>query len=1097
MTHPGSGFKVADAYADFHIDVDSEIGRAAARLKAKGGEFARMGESAGKAFSAGFARGVDLDKGMTRNIEALRKRTNQLERMGNQAGEGYSRGFRTGANLRSALVEQLAVVRSSRPAFAREGKQAGDAYARAFGNRRLSGPAIGGDTGGAEASGEATARAMARGLSRGGRDIDTAAAKNADRINARFSAIKFLALSQGMPAAATAGFAATAGIIGGAAALFIGLGAAGQMSSEKVQASWVDTGNTVQAGIKQLSGVYESRLVAASDAVEASFVRSTGLIRKGMVNASGGVDLLVESGITLAENALPGIVTASGKLTPVLLGVRTMAGQVGAGFSEMAVNASQGNVAAGKSAVILGDALRTTEARVGSLVANLANASGGPLNSFRYTLDQITGAALDLTAKGSGALGFFQGFSTTANGAVTVARGLLGAINALPPQVTALGGAVSATSMILSKVGIDAGKPWEGLGAKVRAAGADLAGTEKFAAKAGTAVGSLAAGALNPATLAVGALSIGLLLLGDRQEKAAAAAAEHRENVRALTDAIRQDNGALGEHSATVIANALASKNASNNLQIANITMAQATVAANGNQQAMRQVTNASNGWIQSLKDRGIYAQNDIDGLKGINQQLLENGGSYESVATQTSHFTESLASLHPELQKQLQALFNGTGAIGEQAKAAREAYSGYLLQEQGLTGLTEAQIKARDATIDHTKAIYEQQNANLGYRGAVQGSKEAVDAWNKVVKDGKVNSDEGTRALLTLENAFGQQEQAAYNAAYANSTAKTEQEKVKEATIALNRETVSLANSFNGPLPASLAQTVGKMSVTEAKAAGLTVAINNTGQAVYRLPDGREIRLTGNNQQALDAIQAVQNALNAVHNKEVTLRINQTTTYSGTARGPTPSYNAGARYNAAGNLLFPRGGDGAAHPVQFFAGGGLAALNPLSANRATVVAPNTWRVVGDNMRVPELFAPLNGSRRTADLIMQAAEHEGLLSAANEALAASRRGQTVHEDFSFTGQSANMDRYNETLAAMMFGQTHADAGSRDFQAAVNSWLQGYVAQQTAVVRAIPSAIAAAVKDLGPSAPITVQPPPTMDYDLLAEILARKIFLRGR
>jgi len=1096
MTHPGSGFKVADAYADFHIDVDSEIGRAAARLKSKGSEFARMGENAGKAFSAGFGKGVDLDKGMTRNVEALRKRTNQLQRMGNQAGEGYGRGFANGVNLRGAMVEQIGVVRSSRAAFAREGKQAGQAYARGFGGQHLSGPSIAG-TGGAEASGEASARAMARGFTRGSRDMDSATQRVAQRTEARFSALKFLGLSQGLPAAATAGAAAAAGIVAGAGALFIGLGVAGAASAERVQASWVDTANIVQAGVKQLSSVYESRLINASDMVADSFVRSTGLIKKGMVNAAGAVESLTASGIVLAEDALPGIVTASGRLGPVLEGIHTLSGQVGTGFSEMAVNASRGNVAAGKSLVTLGDILRTTEARVGTLVANLANASGGPLNSFRYTLDQITGAAVDLTAKGSGALGFFQGFSTTANGAVTVARGLLGAINALPPQVTAFGGAVSATSMVLSRFGVDAGKPWEGLGAKVRAAGADLAGTEKFAAKAGTAVGSLAAGALNPATLAVGALSIGLLLLGDRQEKAAAAAAEHRENVRALTDAIRQDNGALGEHSATVIANALASKNASENLKVANIGMAQATIAANGNKEAMRAVTDQSNKWIQSLADRQIISQRDVDGLKGINQQLLETGGSYTSVATEVAHYNESMAATNKTAMDQLVHLLNGTGAIGEQAKAAREAYSGYLLQEQGLTGLTEAQIRARDATIDHTKAIYDQQNANLGYRGAVQGTKEALDTWNKVVKDGKTNSDEGTRALLALENAMGQQEQAAYNAAYANSTAKTEQEKVKEATTALNRETVNLANTFVGPLPASLAQTLGKMSVTEAKAAGLTVAINNTGQAVYRLPDGREIKLTGNNQQALDAIQAVQSALNAVHNKEVTLRINQTTTYSGTSRGNTPGYNAGARYNAYGNLLFPRGGDGAAHPVQFFAGGGLAVLNPMAANRATFVAPNTWRVVGDNMRVPELFAPLNGSQRTADLIMQAAEHEGLLSAANEALAASRRGQMVYDDLSFTGQSANMDRYNDTLAVMMRGQTHADPGSRDWQGAVNSWLQGYVAQQTAVVRAIPAAVAAAVKSLGPSAPITVQPPPAMDYDLLAEILARKIFLRGR
>lgn len=1094
MTHPGGGFKVADVYADFHIDVDAEVGRAAGRLKAKGAEFARMGENAGKAFSSGFGKGVDLDKGMTRNIEGLRTRTNQIQRLGNQAGEGYGRGFRSGVNLRGAMVEQVAVVKSSRPAFALEGKQAGQAYARGFGGQHVSGPSVGGGGAGAagEAAGAAYSRGMASGVRRGSKDTEDSLSKVADRTQAKFSALKFAGLSEGLPAAAAAGVAATAGIIAGAGALFIGLGVMGAAGAEKVSQSWIETANVVTHGVTELSGVYESHLINASDMVSAAFVRSTGLIEKGMVNAAGGVEILTGGALNLAENALPGIVTASGRLGPVLTGTASLLSDVGAGFGEMAANASQGSTAAGKGLVTLGDILRVTEARVGTLAANLANASGGPLNTFRYTLDQVTGALLDMTSGGSATLGFLQGFGTSTSGSITVLRGMLTAVNALPPQVAQLGGAVASTSMIMSKLGVDAGAGWEGLGAKVRGAGNELKGTEKFAAKAGTAVGGLAAGALNPAALAVGALSIGLLLLGQRQEEAAAAAAEHRENVRALTDSIRQDNGALGEHSATVIANALASKNAGDNLRVANISMAQATVAANGNKEAMHAVTDESNKWIQSLADRQILSQRDVDGLKGINQQLLQNGGSYKSVETDVSHFNESMAATNKTAMDQLVHLLNGTGALGEQAKAAREAYNGYLLQEQGLTGLTEAQIAARDATIDHTKSIYDQQNANLGYRGAVLSTKDALDTWNKTVKDGKANSDEGAKALLGLETAMGQQEQAAYNAAYANSTARTEQEKVKAATIALNQETVSLANTFTGPLPASLAQAIGKMGVTEAQAAGLKVGVNNLGQAVYTLPNGKTIVLDAATQQAKDAIAEVSRQIAALHDRTVYVTI------ATRGKSPTGISPTGAPvYSAEGNLLTPRGGDGAAHPVKFFAGGGLAALNPMPSNRATFVSPNTWRVVGDNMRFPELFAPLNGSKRSADLIMQAAQHEGLLSAATEALSFAKTGH-LQEDFSASGSSANLGRYNDQLSAAYYGQTHQQWGANaDTWASVNSWLQGYVAQQTAIVKSIPQAVASAVAAAGPSAPISITPPPTMDYELLAEIVARKIFLRGR
>ena len=1100
---PGQGFKVADAYADFHIDVDSEIGRAAARLKAEGAEFARMGENAGKAFSAGFAKGVDLDKGFTKEVEKLRARTNQLTRMGNQAGEGYGRGFGNGVNLRGAMVEQLAVVRSSRAAFGNEGKQAGQAYARGFGNPKLSGPSVSNSSGGAEASGEAQARAMARGFQRGSGDMDSSVSKVAARTEAKFSALKFLGLSQGLPAAAAVGVGATAAVIGGAGLIFAGLGVSAQLANQKVQQSVVDTAETVGNGINTMSGTYEQYLLKASDNVEKSFLRSSGAIQKGMNNSAYAVDSLTTSALMLGENALPGIVTASGRLGPVLEGVRSLSGAVGQGFSEMAENASQGSDGARVGLVILGDTLRTVEARVGTIAANFANASAGPLNSFRYTLDQVTGALVDASAQGSAVNGFLGGFTTSTNGAITVARGLFTVINALPPQVAQLGGAVASTSMIMSRLGVDAGAGWEGLGGKIRNAGKDLAGTEKFAAKAGTAVGGLAAGALNPAALAVGALSLGLLILGDAQEKAAAAAAEHRENVRQLTDAIRQDNGVLAEHSAVTIANALATKNARENLAVANVTMADATTATMGNERAMFRVADATNHWIQGLADQGIVSQRNADGLKGINKELLENGGNYAGVATEVSHFNQSMSATNKEAQEQLVHLLNGTGALGEQAKAAREAYSGYLLQQQGLTNLTEAQIKARDATVDHTKAILDQQNASLGYRGAVQASKEAIDAYNKVVKDGKLNTDEGVRATLAMEQALSQQEQAAYNAAYANAEGKSDAERAAIATQSLTQETINLANAFAGPLPASLQTTIGKMNATQAQAAGVKLGINQLGQAVYILPNGKQILIESNADQQAARMANLRDQINSIPtNKKSTVEIVTIYKQVGTAAVRTgnnaPDVYLYGPHAAAGGLL-------AEAPIRKFSAGGLTDIrggglvpgsggtrqdNVLSISSRGLVATARGEYVTPEARVNQRTLPLLEAIRSGN--------QGLISAASEALDASRHGQTLYEDLSFKGQSANGGRYNDKLAAMYYAQTgrgfETDAST---QSSIAGWLQSFITQSTAAMSAIPSTVAAAMKRLPPSAPINVTAPPAMDLEALAAVVSRLIMLRGK
>lgn len=78
---------------------------------------------------------------------------------------------------------------------------------------------------------------------------------------------------------------------------------------------------------------------------------------------------------------------------------------------------------------------------------------------------------------------------------------------------------------------------------------------------------------------------------------------------------------------------------------------------------------------------------------------------------------------------------------------------------------------------------------------------------------------------------------------------------------------------------------------------------------------------------------------------------------------------------NASGALLAPA--------AVGFADGGLALgpdgrrLTPMSGRTATVVPPNTWRVVGDNMTHPELFAPLDGSAQSLRYIEAAALYYG------------------------------------------------------------------------------------------------------------------------
>lgn len=1081
MTGPG-GFKVADAYADFRIDVDDAIGKAAGRLKAKGAEFAKMGENAAKAFNAGFSKGLDLDKGFKGELAKLKARSNEISRMGNQAGEGYGRGFKSGVNLRTAMVEQVAVVKSARPAFAREGKQAGDAYARGFGGTRIAGPSVSGGGGGAESAGEEMARSTARGFTKGGREVESATQRVAQRAEAKFSALKFAALSAGLPAAATAGVVAAGGVLAGGVALFAGLGIAMAVQADRPRAAWLKTANDITAKAQDMATVFDDVLVVAAKNVGDSFTRMAPLIARGMSEAVPQVDSLVHSLTDAAEDALPGLVKAVTASGPAIDGFGNLIERTGAGAGDMFVNISRGSVDAGQGLREFGGITRDLLGFTGQLVTNLAS-NHQELGVLNGALSVTENALLKATESGSGFVGFLHGFGQTASGALGVVSGFSNILSALPPQVTSFGGSLTATSMLLGKFGIDAGKGFDGLPGKIKAA-------EGATGKLKAAGEGLISGAFNPAAIATFGLSILLDELGRRQQEAAQKAQAHKEAVRELTDALRTDGGVVGDATRQTVSKALADKNAAGNAAALGISMSTVTAAALGNSVATETVKHHTDNLINTWIKQGKLGGQNQWMLDAQVNSLRENGGAAEDAAY--DHGTLSEAE-----QNTLKAALNLTGAIATQVAQAKLAKDAYDAQEMGLNGLTSAQLRQRDAAIETFNANNQLINSQLGLRGAVMNTQDATDNYNKVMKDHTATTRDKEKATFDLERAQQAEITAAYAQGLANSKGATDVARAADAMKAANVEAVSLANAFAGPLPASLQATIGKMDVTSAQAAGLKVKIDGVGNAVYVLPNGKEIKLTGDNQQALDAVNAVQRALDNMRNKTVTLTIAQR---GSSSAGITPT--GSPVFSAGGNLLMPRGGDGAEQPVQFFAGGGTPGLRPMSGSRATMVKPNTWRVVGDNMTKPELFAPLDGSNRTKGFILQAAAHEGLLSAASEALSAARAGR-LQEDYSTIGGSANLNQYNDALAAMSPLRSF-DAGAQS-QKDMANWLQAYVAQATAANIALPRMVSSAVARAVAASPALRQPPATiyvtppagMDYNVIAEKVSRIMALRGK
>jgi polyhydroxyalkanoate synthesis regulator phasin len=700
-----------------------------------------------------------------------------------------------------------------------------------------------------------------------------------------------------------------------------------------------------------MAGVLEDDLVAAAGDVDAAFARMSPRIARGMHDAEPAVRELVGAATDLAERALPGVETAARNAQPAIEGVRDFAGQAGVGISDMFTNMSRGSADAGAGMRQFGAITRDLLGFLGQLLANLAS-NHNELGVLQGALAQVESALLKVTSAGSPVITFLHGFGEAGSGTLGVISGLVTLLSALPPQVTQFGGSLLATNMILSKFGVDATKGFDGFTEKVKAA----KGPVNSLKAAGQ---GLIEGAFSPAAIATVGLSILLSELGRRQQEAAQKASQHKEAVQNLVQALREDAGVIGDASKAAVAKGLADRDAASNAGALGYSMATVQAAALGNATALETVKHHTDNLIDTWVKQGKIGGDNQWMLEAHIKSLRENGGAAADAAYDTGTLTKAE-------QDQLAAALNLTGAIGSQVAAAREAHDVYLAQEEGLTGLSQAYIEVRDRAIEAFNATQQLNNAQLGLRGAVLTTQEATETYDKVMKNHTSSTRDKEKATLDLERAQQAEIAAAYQQGIANSSAATDQAKAADGMRAANVEAVKLASTFNGPLPASLQQSISKMTVTEAQALGLKVSINNVGQAVYTLPNGKQIVLTGDNSQALDAANAVQRAVSELHDKTVWITIAQ--------RGSSPngiSPTGRPVYSAEGNLLAP------------FADGGIAGyadggLRPMSGNVGTVVPPNTWRVVGDNMVYPELYAPLNGSARTRDLITAGAKHEGI-----------------------------------------------------------------------------------------------------------------------
>ncbi|MFB9926326.1 hypothetical protein ACFORO_42465 [Amycolatopsis halotolerans] len=545
----------------------------------------------------------------------------------------------------------------------------------------------------------------------------------ASRANAQFDALKFTALSVGLPAAAAIGAAGTAVAIGGIATAFAGLGVYLAARNDDIANEFTRMVNNIESSFDDVGQKFEAPVSDAIDEIGHSFERVNPLIQNSMSTATAYVAPLTRGVLDLAENAMPGFAKATAAAGPPVEGLASLLSQTGSGLSDFFSELTNGSVSSAQGMSQLGGVVQLLLGRLGTLLANLSNISGGPLGDLRAMVDNVTSALIKLTQQGAAGTGFLSGFTSSASGMLAILNSVVSVLNLLPSGVTQFAGSLTSTAMVASKFGLDIGEGWRGLGDKVRAAGTDLTGTAKASAQAKSALGGLASGAVHPAALAVGILSVGLDLLGQHQREMALNAQNAANRVNTLTDALRASNGVIDE---SVRSSAVK-------------TLSAYQVLDEGTRNLIQDVTHlAGPQGAQQLTDAFLGNAAAGDKLKATLQAIVRDGtdtgkaayGSYgQALGSTEKHMTNAAKNA----QDLLNIMQDNAGTFANAADAAR------------------AESAAMQGAADAHKTLSD------GQRAADTTTRSLADAFGTLAKSGGDAASKANDLLLAVRLLRGE----------------------------------------------------------------------------------------------------------------------------------------------------------------------------------------------------------------------------------------------------------------------------------------------------------------------------------------------------
>lgn len=620
---------------------------------------------------------------------------------------------------------------------------------------------------------------------------------------------------------------AAVGVATGAAALLPALGVAVAAvmilkSNKQVSDSYSDLAGQIVTDAQAMAGVMEDDLVDSAGAFADAWSDLRPQVRQMFADASPAIAELTRGVTGFARGAVPGLAEAVSRSGPIVSGWADLFTDAGEGLGDFFDNATSDAESTGRVVSDFGDVLRSVLGGTGTLLQSTASAFAPYSAQFSALVQQAMNLLTQLADSALPAL------MSSAGVVMDVLSGVLGLIEPISGAVgTSIGVILSAAA---------AWKVYSGALDLVAKASVASKLTETVVAatplpdkmdKAGKATGA-AAGAMGMLTKAASPLGVALAATG-------ILAGTYLLQQQAI-----QENGQA--FARAILAGGDAARNAMGQYREAADRLARLTAERDA-------FLNAPDSDIAGAGSTALGAMNDA-----IFEQT-------EALKARQVEWEKELATLGPvqRAQAEVNMAIAQFGPESAEAQAAGAAYRSEVAKQE------QQQRDAAAATQSHTDKIAEQlgmqlsaASAALGYEASLLNVERAQKNAADAAKTHGANSLEAREADNTYQQQLLLTVDALGKRVAAENAGKSASEVARLVTMAQHDEILRMAAAAGDAAPAALMEMVASMDAATLSALRVTGRVNEAGQAVYQLPNGKEIVITGNNADALAKIDAI-----------------------------------------------------------------------------------------------------------------------------------------------------------------------------------------------------------------------------------------------